>query len=186
MTAKPTAIRGLSEISIDYSEAGVTSRTPAACVELLYVEHFTAIYRYLVLSGSSPADADEIAQETFLRLFTWLSRGQRVEKPRPWLMSVAHNLRLGELQRAARNAEVDRQYPADRAPTPEQVVLQNERLRRLRAAMMQLTSRQRSYLHLRAEGLRLKEIAEMHGVTLQSVAEACSRAIQILGRLSNE
>ena len=104
MTAKPTAIRGLSEISIDYSEVGVTSRTPAACVELLYVEHFTAIYRYLVLSGSSPADADEIAQETFLRLFTWLSRGQRVEKPRPWLMSVAHNLRLGELQRAARNA----------------------------------------------------------------------------------
>ena len=35
-------------------------------------------------------------------------------------------------------------------------------------------------------GLTVKEIAEIHGVTIQTVAEACSRAIRILGKLSNE
>ena len=55
-----------------------------------------------------------------------------------------------------------------------------------RAAFSRLTTRQCEYLNLRAEGLKLREIAELHGVTIQSVAETCARAIEALGKMTNE
>jgi len=186
MTARPAAVRGISDLSVDQARETVSTHDPAARIEALYVEHFTAVYRYLVLTGSTPADADEIVQESFLRLLNTLTRGQSIEKPRQWLVSVAHNLRVAEVHKAARTAEAEQNSTLDEALTQEQVLLQTERMRRLNEAMSRLTSRQRDYLYLRAEGLRLKEIAEIHGVTIQTVAEACSRAIRILGKLSNE
>jgi transcriptional regulator len=52
--------------------------------------------------------------------------------------------------------------------------------------MAQLTERQTKFLLLRAEGLKLREIAEMYGLTVQSVAESCERAMDRLGRLTHE
>ena len=186
MTARSTAIRGISALSLDSPREDSCMLEPGARIEHLYLEHSTAVYRYLVLTGSAPADADEIVQESFLRLFTALKCGQSIEKPRQWLVSVAHNLRIAEAHRAIRAAEAAQQSTRESAPTQEEVLLETERMRRLHHAMSSLTSRQRDYLHLRAEGLRLKEIAEIHGVTIQTVAEACSRAIRLLGKLSNE
>jgi DNA-binding CsgD family transcriptional regulator len=49
-----------------------------------------------------------------------------------------------------------------------------------------LTQRQFEYLLLRAEGLKLGEIAQMFEVTVQTVAESCARAIERLGRVTHE
>jgi RNA polymerase sigma-70 factor (ECF subfamily) len=144
------------------------------------------LYRYLVLTGSHPADADDIAQESFLRLFKSLCTGERIARPKQWLVSVAHNLRHDQWQKAARTAEASKEFIARQENTQEETAIHEERLAVVLRAMMRLTSRQRTYLHLRAEGLRLKEIAEIHGVTLQSVAETCARAVETLGKLSNE
>lgn len=178
MTVRNTAIQGFQELTGDHG--GEDS------LEAIYREYHPAVCRYLQLTGSSPADAAEIAQECFVRLITALSRGHGVEKPRPWLISVAHNLRLEMARKAERSAEATQHYVTEPVPDQEAVLLQNERMRRLHDAMQQLSERQRTYLHLRAEGLRLREIADLHGVTLQSVADACARAIQILGKLTHE
>lgn len=186
MIAKPTSIRGLSELALEYSGQAASANEPAALIEALYVEHFSAIYRYLIFTGSNAADADEIVQEAFLRLFQALRNGQKIERPKQWLVAVAHNFRLSQVEKTARTAEADVRYQIGESPTQEETLIQEERLLRVKSAMARLTSRQQTYLHLRAEGLRLKEIAEIHGVTIQSVAEACARAIQTLGVLSNE
>jgi DNA-binding CsgD family transcriptional regulator len=52
--------------------------------------------------------------------------------------------------------------------------------------MARLTKRQYQYMLLRAEGMKLREIAELYGVAVASVAEACGRAMETLGRLSHE
>jgi transcriptional regulator len=51
--------------------------------------------------------------------------------------------------------------------------------------MVQLTERQYQYLLLRTEGLKLREIADIFEVTVQSVAEVCTRAMDHLGRSMN-
>jgi len=185
MTAKPTSIRGLT-FALGNRDVSDAAREPAAWVEEQYREHFGSVYRYLMLTGSQAADADEIAQEAFLRLFQSLRAGARIERPKQWLVSVAHNLRHDRVRKAVRTAEADSHYVIHRGLTQEEAVIQEQRLERVRNAMAQLTSRQRAYLHLRAEGLRLKEIAELHGVTIQSVAEACARAVHTLGKLTHE
>jgi len=75
---------------------------------------------------------------------------------------------------------------ASHAPSPEESVIHRERFDRLEKAMQALSERQHQYLLLRAEGLTFREIAEVHGVTIQSVAETCARAIERVGKLTNE
>lgn len=165
----------------------------ASRVELLYQEHYDGLYRYLLLSGSFPADADEFIQEAFFRLFRTLRSGKPIEKPRNWLLRVIHNIRADEARRSIRLVQFDAAGAAVQAQsetypsaTPETELLQQERFAHLRISLAKLTKRQYQYLLLRAEGLKLREIAEMFGVSLQSVAETCTRAIDQLGRLTHE
>jgi RNA polymerase sigma-70 factor, ECF subfamily len=129
----------------------------------------------------------------FLRLFRSLKAGQNIEKPKSWLVSVAHHTRLYEGQKEERMARMSGMQAAsfaalqaDPGLDPEAALLERERLDQVRSAMGRLTERQSEYLNLRAEGLKLREIAEMYGVAVQSVADACSRAIERMGKLTHE
>jgi len=161
-------------------------------VEQLYQDLYDAVYRYLMLTGSNPVDANEYTQEAFLRLFKSLKAGQNIEKPRNWLISVAHNARLHEARKESRNARLfETQFDLtdlqiDPSLSPEAALLEQQRLDRVRSAMSRLTQRQSEYLNLRAEGLKLREIADLYGVAVQAVADACARAIERLGKLTHE
>lgn len=158
----------------------------------LYSLHAASLHRYLLLSGSQPADADELLQEAFLRLFRALRQGESIDNHKAWLIRVVQNLRTDKMRKeslyssdATVNLQEKAPLWASGPPSPEESVLTGERFRRLEAAMRTLSERQHQYLLLRAEGLTLREIAEIHGVTVQSVAETCSRAIERLGKLTN-
>lgn len=187
MTAKPTSIRGLTFAAGERTESTrARAGESEAVVEECYREYFGSVVRYLMLTGTSPADADEIAQESFLRLFQSLTAGARIERLKQWLVSVAHNLRHDRMEKAVRTAAADSHFVIHQGQSQEEAVIEEQRMERVRCAMQQLTSRQRTYLHLRAEGLLLKEIAQLHGVTVQSVAETCARAVETLGRLTHD
>lgn len=100
-------------------------------VEQLYQELYSPVYRYLVLTGSVAEDADELTQETFLRLFRSLHAGQKVEKPKQWLISVAHNLRYDWQERERRRPMkvelTDETARPDPSPDPETAALETER-----------------------------------------------------------
>lgn len=159
----------------------------------LYKDHAESVLRYLLHIGYPADQADDLVQEAFLRLFKALQKGERIEKPKNWLLAVVHHIKVDELRRSNRmvafdSAEVE---PFDasssgQAATPETELLQLEHAQRLEKAMLQLTERQYQYLILRTEGLKLREIAEIFGVSVQSVAEACTRAIGHLGRVLND
>ena len=162
-------------------------------VEQLYHDHYRPLYNYLRLSGCSPSDADEFLQTAYLRLVRLLRDGKSIEKPRNWFLRVLHNIRHDEKERAARFSTME----ADSLETilhkkaffgsnPETELIEQERLLLLRAAMSRLTERQYQYMLLRVEGMKLREIAELYGVTVASVAEACGRAMHTLGSLSHE
>jgi len=173
---------------------GVPTRKELADeVDQIYSDHYDAIYRYVILSGSPVADADEIVQETFLRLLRFLATGRRIEKPRNWLLRVCHNVRLDNQRRDDRippatmeEVEGYSRHRPDTKPNPELALIAQERIEYVRDAMAQLSARQCEFLLLRAEGMKLREIAETYGITVQSVAESCARAIAKLGTLIHD
>src|SRR5260370_42390924 len=58
----------------------------------LYDELRTSVYGYLSCLGVEPQEAEDIIQETFLKLFQSLASGTRDDNLRCWVFRVAHNL----------------------------------------------------------------------------------------------
>ena len=149
------------------------------------------VYLYLMASLGNSAEAEDITQETFLRLYRALHRGQVINNVRFWLFRVAHNLAFDQRERGRRFAggdsrtwdEIRRLLP-EPGPNPEQQVLQMEKFERLHAAMAKLSPQELQCLHLRAEGFRYREIAEILGIGTKTAAEFLRRGIKKLMRES--
>ena len=151
-----------------------------------------SIYRYLCIAGGNPSEAEEITQECFVRLFRELHAAKPVENPQRWLFRVAHNLLIDHTRRtqpySASSPDVahiveDRHDPR---PNPEQRLLGEERMAQMQQALNALTSLQRNCLQLRTEGFRHREIAEILGISMDSVADALRRGLSRLSRHSHE
>ena len=155
----------------------------------LYEETRQDVYHYLLRLGLNPSQAQEGAQEAFLRLHSALVRGDSIEHPRAWVFRVAHNLAVTEHRAGDRWTTLDTGLEAaltDGGPGPEARVLQRERASRLNEALQELSPQQRRCLYLRAEGLRYREIAEAVGVKVSTVSQFLTRAVARLRRAAGE
>ena len=155
--------------------------TPSrAQFETLYNKHRTEIYRYLLALRVSAPEAQEMAQEAFLRLCQAIESGTSIGNPRAWLFRVAHNLAIDERDRHALAAEAAESayHAAADLDTPELIVLGKERTRQLADAIAGLSKQQRACLHLRAEGLRYREIAAVLGISTATAGEFLQRAMK--------
>jgi RNA polymerase sigma-70 factor (ECF subfamily) len=158
-----------------------------ACqVEEAYHCHYREMLAYLRVSGCQDRDAEEFLQEAFLRLVRALRDHQQILNVKYWLLRVVNNLRFDEMRRSSRIIPTEDQMlevlVGTGDATAEADVLRTERLRRLRQAMEQLTDRQHHFLLLRAEGMKLSDIARLYGVSIVSVAQCVGRAMERLGK----
>jgi RNA polymerase sigma-70 factor, ECF subfamily len=71
---------------------------------------------------------------------------------------------------------------ASGSASPERVLLEREKFRRLHDAVSALSPQQRHCLHLRVEGFRYREIAEIVGISTSTVGEFLGRAVKRLRR----
>lgn len=80
-------------------------RGDAAAFEQIYRDHAPAIFTLALRLTGNRAAAEDIVQDTFLRMFGFLS-GLRDDAPlRPWLKRVATNLTIDRLRREHRNVD---------------------------------------------------------------------------------
>jgi len=149
--------------------------------EALVTRHRKAVYRLCWSAAGNHADADDAAQETFLRVFRALPSYDPGRPFLPWLRRIAWNCGLSV--RRDRRAGVpvvsgeELPDPADPAEGPEAVAAGNEEKRRVAAAMSDLPAELRTVLVLRAvEGLSYAEIAEAAGIPAGTVMSRLSRA----------
>src|SRR5215471_12548652 len=79
----------------------------------------TPMFRYLLCLSVNPEEADEIIQETFLKLFQHLHSGGRQDSLRSWIFRVAHNSagRVEDWRRALGLSPVSR-VPAPASSNP--------------------------------------------------------------------
>ncbi len=150
------------------------------------------LYHYLLVIFRSPAEAEDIAQESFLQLYKHLQDGQQIDNARFWIFRVAHNLAINRQKREGISELLDepswdeiRGRLADPALDPEERLLERDKLQRLHAAMAWLSPQERQCLQLRVQGFRYREIGEILGIATPSVAEFLRRGIRKLMRTNN-
>jgi len=105
----------------------------------LYRRYFKPICLYLqrLFSLVSWSDAEDLAEETFLRVVRWKGQFNTNQPFRNWLFKVAKNVRIDFLRRKNRRIiEVAREFDAtgnfvDSAPSPELVWMIHEFLMKL-------------------------------------------------------
>jgi RNA polymerase sigma-70 factor (ECF subfamily) len=154
----------------------------------LYRELRKPLLRYLVCLGLSSDEAQDVVQDAFLRLQRHLASGRSQDNIRSWMFRVAHNEARNRQKSYHRrfseplDDKID--FVADEA-TPERLVLEKEKFRRLARAIQLLTESERECLLLRAGGLRYREIGEVLGIPTSTVGDMVDRAVKRLAEKCN-
>lgn len=158
-------------------------------VTALFEEAREDVYRYLLTLGLYPPQAQEAAQEVFLRLYATLKKGEEIQSPRGWIFRVAHNLGLKIRARQGHeepfDADLESRLPAP-FPGADRALIEQERQARFHRAVENLSEQQRRCLYLRLEGLRYPEIAAALGISVSAVGEFLRRAMTRLKKVRDE
>lgn len=135
----------------------------------------------LYLNGftKDPAVAEELAQETFLKLYVRKPHFAGKSRFQTWLYAIGRNLALSYLRREARR----RTLPEETVPLqatladPEDAYLADERRRRVYAALCRLKPEYHQALWLRYfEAMSVREVAAVMRKTEKSAGVLLHRA----------
>lgn len=147
---------------------------------------YTLAYRLL----GNGADAEDAAQETFVRAYTRLNSYQPGSRFGSWLLAITSHWCIDCLRRkralsleAVSEARGDLGTPASAEEQPETVTLHRERQHEVRTWLAQLPAPYRAVLELRYwQDLSYNEISETTGLPVSTVRMRLYRARQLLSR----
>ena len=163
---------------------------PAAFSELVR-RHQRAIYRVAYALTRNPSDADDLAQETFVRAWQAIGRFRVGEPLHPWLARIATNLAFSLFRRRKRRPETPLEPLVEAGQQwgveddPAERVEEDERSGHLQAAFATLKPEHQAVLALRVvEELSYEEMAELTGAGVSAlkmrVKRACDRLRELL------
>jgi RNA polymerase sigma-70 factor, ECF subfamily len=151
----------------------------ATLARRLFDEHGSAIHRYFRRLTGDRGEADDLAQEVFLRVVRAADAYEPSERERAWLFRIARNVFLDGRRRASRSRVVD--TPADAVVAAAQPVRSG-----VREALATLASEDReAFLLAEIAGLSYAEIASSTASTVPAVRSRIYRArLALRARLS--
>jgi RNA polymerase sigma-70 factor, ECF subfamily len=150
------------------------------------------LYRFLLRIVKDPASADDLFQETWVRIIEKIGKYDGRSNFDTWMFCVARNLAIDHLRRRQGSSldEPDQSgdAPINRLPStgPDALhrLLEYERADRLAIAIAELPVIHREVLSLRfEEEMKLEQIAEVTGLPLSTVKSRLCRALDGLRSL---
>jgi RNA polymerase sigma factor (sigma-70 family) len=153
--------------------------------ELVYAYQGIAFRTAYVLAGNA-ADAEEAAQDGFVKAWRALGRFRDGAPFRPWLLQIVANEARNRRRSAGRRAHLAlraaTEHPSgDAAPSPEAALLSAQQRETLLAAVNELPEDQRSVITLRYfVGLSEEEVAAALDLPTGTVKSRTSRALERL------
>lgn len=132
----------------------------------------------------SHPDAADVYQCTWLCLAEHLTRIRQPELLGVWLVRTATRQSIAVLRARGREVPLDRWEPESSLPAPDEVVVTNDRQRRLWAALMTLNERCQRLLWIAAHSPELSyaQVAEALGMKVSSVGQTRTRCLAALRR----
>jgi len=153
--------------------------------ELVYA-HQGIAFRTAYLIAGNAADAEDAAQDAFLKAWRALGRFREGAPFRPWLLQIVANEARNRRRSAGRRAHLalraaTEEPSGDAAPSPEASLLSAETRETLIAAVNELPEDQRTVIALRFfAGLSEHEVAEALGLPEGTVKSRSARALERL------
>lgn len=147
--------------------------------EATFYEHYPRIYAVLFRMVGDPYEADDLAAETFWRL--WERPPHQDENLGGWLYRVATRMGYNALRSARRRMRYEEEAGRDAlekpsAQDPADEVEASEERQRARQVLRKMPERDVQILVLRHSGLSYKEIAAVVNVAAASVGALLARA----------
>jgi RNA polymerase sigma-70 factor (ECF subfamily) len=159
----------------------VQARQAAQSFEQLFLENWSSIYRLLVRLTGDPAEAEDLALETFSRLHQHPPKGGEDYNPGGWLYRVATNLGLRSIRSFKRREQYEMAAGKDalgEAPEnrPAQIFENKEEQRLAQLALAKMNPRRAELLVMRYSGMAYKEIAKALHLSPTSIGPLLLRA----------
>ena len=185
------ALPNVSRVMEPASEASLVSRLQAgdaAAFDELHAELNARLFSFLLRLSRRRDVAEDLLEETWLRLVTHAKRLRPDTRLAPWLFTVARNLYVSH-QRSRRMEDTHAASLIGLWPSgsprhsPFEEAAGNETERRIESALAALPATYREALLLvSVEGFRPAEAAEVCGISPEAMRQRLSRARALLTR----
>jgi RNA polymerase sigma-70 factor (ECF subfamily) len=152
----------------------------------LYDRHFDRVYRHCYYRTGNRADAEDLAQQTFLQAWQAIGRYRRGTTPFiAWLLTISQHLAVSHFRAVREVAPLDVELPAPAARTdPEIAVMNSVAHDAVRSAILQLKVERQQVVILRfIEGFSVAEVAAALGKSENNVRVIQHRALVDLRHL---
>ena len=144
----------------------------------LYEQTKSAIYGFSLSILKSRQDAEDVLQETYLRVYGGAANYVPRGKPLPWMLTIAKNLSLQKLRESKRTASLPEEWEEGEYIDPD---LPPEERLALKAALEELGEEERQIVMLHAvAGFKHREIAKLQDLALPTVLSKYHRAMKKL------
>jgi RNA polymerase sigma-70 factor (ECF subfamily) len=166
-------------------------------IELLITRHRSKVFTYIVLTIKNQQLAEDLFQETFIKVIQSLRAGKYKDNGRflSWVIRIAHNLIIDHFRKEKQmnsvsndDTEVDlfnSKKFSDK--NIEEIIVSNQIRSELRTIINELPSDQREVVLLRHYGeLSFKEIADQTGVSINTALGRMRYALINLRKMINE
>jgi RNA polymerase sigma factor (sigma-70 family) len=187
----------MSKLFSDYELIQKFINGDQSSVESLILRHKNKVYGYISMYIRDQALAEDIFQDTFLKVIQSLKAGRYQENGRfiSWVMRIAHNLIIDHFRKEKQmNVISNDDYESDIFNSKklcesnvEDVIVKRQVIRDVRRLIQMLPEDQREVVILRHyTGLSFKEIADTTNVSINTALGRMRYALINIRKLMNE
>ncbi len=168
-----------------------------SCIDILVNRHRTKVYTYILLTIKNQSLAEDLFQETFIKVIQSLRKGRYRDNGRflSWVIRIAHNLIIDHYRKEKQmnalsndETEVDLFNSKKLSDDNIEQLMVNEQIRKdLRKLINELPEDQREVVLLRHfGGMSFKEISEYTGVSINTALGRMRYALINLRKMIDE
>lgn len=170
----------------EYLSGGTTA------FDTLYERYKRPLYAYLNRMTGNHALADDLFQQTWMRILKSLEQYESRQKFFSWMVMIAHNLAIDHFRKEKKSQELPLDDENANAAEPEKgnepwrEMEETELMKAVEKAASELAPELKEVFLLRRKGVSFKEIAEMQNCSINTVLGRMQYAVKNIRKQLND